>query len=130
MARQHTLTSFITELVERDANVRVTIQSEIGGGYIELDHDVDEDIEILLLTVSSRERQYSNPVTHECYVQGNVDFITGRRIVVTATKDEYGEWQTVTTGEDYLILGGARQWGVQAPRDHIRYDLCRLARGV
>lgn len=135
VAKQHTIKSFITELIERDANVRVTVQTEVGGGYSEVNYDADTDVEILLLTVNSRERQdrsanYSNTVTHECYLAEHAEFLMGRKIIVTATKDEYGEWQDAETVDEYLILGGARQHGVMAPRDHIRYDLCRLTRGV
>lgn len=125
----------IDEFLEYDVNVRLAIYAETGKGTTLAETAVATDVEAVLIYTTAiarqaRESVYSQAPTHECYLKENADFVTGRTVQVTAYREDDGTWTTDSDGARYLILGAQRQYGVAAPRDHIRYDLLRRTKGV
>lgn len=133
--RQSSVSDVIDDALTADFNVRVSVLAETGRGLVESTESVASNVEIMLLATNSQARQvrepfYTNSPTHECYMPENEHFLAGRTIIVTAYRSADGTWEDESDGPRYQILGGERQYGVSAPRDHIRYDLSRITKGV
>lgn len=135
MAKKITLANLLDDWLETDHNVQVSILSETGTGTEASYAAVATEVPLLLIAAShdSRERRsltYSKIPTHECYLKKNEHLTAGRIVLVTHTRSESGAWEADTEGVRYEVLGGERQYGVDAPRDHVRHDLCRITKGV